>query len=164
MLSFLTALATATAQPVAAPNSPALGRTAWIFSTVGHSEWCPPGHVMLDLTTGQYSLTPKAERRVCGDRRLERPIKKGTLSGQQLASVRAAYGRILSEGFESQKCLDGQPHDIIISNGGTPTLVVAAGYATRSAPDDLSCWGAAANTLHDLLDRLFSPDDYRRRR
>jgi hypothetical protein len=164
MLSLLTAFAAATTQPVTASNSPELGRTAWVFSTVGHSEWCPAGHVMLDLVTGRYSLTPRAARPACSNRKLDRPIKKGTLSGTQLASIRAAYLRAVAEGLESQACIDGQPHEIVISNGGTPILVVATGYATRSPPEDVGCWGDTANTLHDLLDRLFSPDDYRRRR
>jgi len=76
--------------------------------------------------------------------------------------LRAAYLRVLSEGLESELCREGgRPRDLIISNGGTPILALTSGWATSSAPDDLSCWSEAATALHDALDRVFSPADYR---
>jgi hypothetical protein len=137
------------------------GRTAWIFSTVGHSEFCPPGNVTLDVRTGRYTFTPRASRRVCEDVTLERPVKRGRLTGVALAPIQTAYRRVLQEGFESQHCQDAtRAQDIRISNGGTPILVLTTGRATASAPDDLSCWNDAASALHDLLDTTFrSPPD-----
>lgn len=160
MLTILTALAAVSMQPNAAAKPPTLGRTAWVFSTVGQSEWCPAGNVMLDLVTGRYSLTRRASRRVCSDRGLERPVKKGRLPGTQLAEVRAAYQGALAEGLESHACRYGEPHDIVLSNGGARVLVVVDGYAARSAPDDLSCWSTSANALFALMDHMFAPEDH----
>src|SRR4051812_12717904 len=66
------------AGPAAAPG---LGRTAWVFATIGHSEWCPPGNVRLDLVTGLYAVTGRAARPVCGRRGLERPVVTARLGG-----------------------------------------------------------------------------------
>jgi hypothetical protein len=139
----------------------ALGRTAWIFLTVGQSEWCPAGNVMLDLRTGSYALTPRAQRSVCNDANLERPVIHGRLVGEQLAAARSAYLRVLSEGLESPVCRSGRrPNYIVISNGGPQILLVANGSSSISAPDDLTCWSEAATALHDALDRVFNPNDY----
>lgn len=161
MVPLLAALI-ATVQPASIPQRVALGRTASIFSTVGHSEFCPAGNVTVDLRTGHYAVTLRAARRVCNDVGLERPVGKGKLFGQNLAALRTAYLRVLSDGLESSVCRGGgRPQDIIVNNGGTPVLALTTGRATASAPGDLSCWSEAATALHDTLDRIFSPADYR---
>jgi hypothetical protein len=76
--------------------------------------------------------------------------------------LRAAYQRVLADGLENPACHDGgKPKDIIISNGGTPILVVATERAVGSAPDDLTCWNEAATTLHDALDEAFGARNWR---
>jgi hypothetical protein len=162
MLPLLAALAAAV-QPALPPATPGLDRTAWLFSTVGQSEWCPPGNVTVDLGTGRYSLTPRAPRRICHRDGLERPRRRGTLAGRRLAQVRAAYLRALSEGLKSQVCREGgRPRDVIvINNGGTPILVVTSGSGSQSAPDGLYCWSDAANALHITLDEVFSTSRWR---
>lgn len=155
MLSLAAALLAAS-QPAPSSATVALGRTAWVFSTVGHSEFCPPGHVRLDLTTGRYALTARAPRRVCNEARLERPVSMGRLGAGRLAAVRAAYLRILTEGFMSRACRNGERREeIVVNNGGTPILVLATGAETGSAPDDLGCWSDAASALHHVLDDAF---------
>jgi len=150
----------ATVQPAPSPKPAAIGRTARIFATVGHSEFCPAGNVTVDLPTGNYQATARADQRVCNQEGLERPSRKGKLSAQNLEDLRAAYIRALSEGLESRTCR--QPgQDIIISNGGTPLMALTTGSFTVSVPNDLSCWSEAATALYDTLDQLFSPDDYR---
>lgn len=132
------------------------GRTARIFSTVGHSEFCPAGNVTLDVRSGRFTLTPRAPRAICDDPQLERPVKRGRLSGPALTAIQLAYGRVLREGFENQRCRGGAPtEDIVINNGGTPVLVLTTGRATGSAPDDLNCWNDAATALHNLLESTF---------
>lgn len=155
MLSMIAALLAAS--HAAADSKPLpLGRTAWIVATVEHSEWCPAGNVRLHLRTGRYSLTRRAPRRVCGAA-IERPVRTGTLDRERLAAIRAAASRVVMEGFESPACEKGEkPEDIIVSNGGTPTLVLTTGFATGSAIDDLTCWSDAATALHDLLDETFA--------
>jgi hypothetical protein len=146
----------AAAQPPTPPEPPRLGRTAWIFVTIDHSEWCPAGNVTVDLRTGLYSVTRGAPRRVCHDARLERPILKGRLGGEKLRRLRAAYLRVFAEDVESPLCRDGgHPEEITISNGGTPVLVATSGAISLSAPDDLSCWSEAATALHEALDQVF---------
>ena len=148
------------AQHPAGPTE--IGHTAWVFSTVGQSEWCPAGNVMLDLRTGQYALTQRASRAVCNDPQLDRPVTRGTLTGGQLRLARAAYLRALSEGLENPVCRAGaRPDYIVVDNGGTKVLVVTTGSLTLAAPDDLTCWSEAASALKELLDREFSPGDYR---
>lgn len=157
MYALLSALFLAAYQPPANPR-----QTAWVFATVGQSEWCPAGNVMLDLRTGRYDFTARASRDICNDPKLERPVTHGALSVEKLASVRLAYQRVLSEGLESQACRDHKrPDYIVIDNGGVRVLVVTSGYASSPAPDDLTCWSDAATALKDLLDRTFSPGDYR---
>ena len=161
MTIFLAALLSATAP------SMGIGRTAWAFSTVGQSEWCPAGNVMLDLRTGHYELTPRAPRSVCNKPALQRPIRRGTLSARQLAPLRAAYLRALREGLEKPVCQGGglpESTEVIIDNGGLRVLVVTDGSRSISAPDALGCWTHAAMDLKDLLDRVFSPSDYTQER
>jgi hypothetical protein len=159
MLSLLVALV-ATIQPP--PSAVPLGRTAWIFSTIGHSEFCNPGHVRLDLWRGRYSVTARAPRRVCDKRGLERPVRNGTLVEESLGKLRVAYQRVLADGLENPVCREGgKLQDIIISNGGTPILVIATGRAVKSAPDDLTCWSKAATALHDALDEAFGARKWR---
>jgi hypothetical protein len=158
MLSALAVLLLASPS-AASSEASALGRTAWIAATVEHSEWCPAGNVRLHLRTGRYALTRRAPRRACQDARLERPVRTGSLDSGRLAAVRAAALRVVAEGMESPACRDGErPEDITVSNGGTPTLILTTGFATGSAPDDLSCWSDAAAALHDLLDETFASD------
>ena len=158
MLPLLVALLATVQAPTASVRP---GQTAWIFSTIGHSEFCNPGHVRLDLRTGRYSLTPRAPRRLCDKPGLERPVRSGTLVKGSVESLRAAYQRVLAEGLENPVCREGgKLHDIIISNGGTPILVVATGRAVGLAPDDLSCWSEAATALHNALDRAFGTRDW----
>ena len=156
----LLAAALAAVQPV---PPPALGRTAWIFSTVHHSEWCPAGNVRLDLRTGMFAVTPGAPRRLCHKPGLERPVSEGRLSGGTLMAVRAAYLQALGQGLDNPACRDGKrPQDyVVISNGGTPILVVTNGMGSLAAPDDLTCWSHAANALHETLEETFRV--YRRR-
>lgn len=155
MLSAVAALL-ASSQPAEPARSTDLGRTAWIFGTVAHSEWCPAGHVRLDLRTGRYELTARARRPACVDEKLERAVRTGALGSKTLSAVRAAYLRVFREGLEKPICREGgRPEDITVSNGGTPILVLGTGWRTVSAVDDLSCWSDAASALHDLLDETF---------
>ncbi|MEA3048480.1 MAG: hypothetical protein QOG84_316 [Sphingomonadales bacterium] len=144
----------AAAQP-ARPAS-GLGPTARVFATIGHSEFCPAGNVRLDILTGRNELTGRAARRECGRRGLERPVANARLDGGRLTAIRAAYRRALAEVPESPECREGKhPAAFVVSDGGTPILVVATGALTMGAPDDLSCWSAAANALGGALDDSF---------
>jgi hypothetical protein len=127
-----------------------------VFATIAHSEFCPAGNVRLDLRTGRYAMTPRAAQRVCGKAGLERPLMTGRLVGKPLAAVRAAYRAILDNGFVSPYCQGGRhPDMIVISNAGTPTLVVATGAFTGTAPADLTCWSDSAHALERALDDAF---------
>ena len=154
MLVVLAGLLIAAQQPTTRSEK-ALG-TAWIFSTVAHSAWCPAGNVRLDLRTGHYVLTYRLSRRVCGEPGQERAVRNGRLGGEPLLALRSGFRRIEKEGFVHPNCRDGKPLDVItVSNGGTPILVLSDGAATAAAPDNLTCWSDAAKSLHDLLDETF---------
>ncbi len=161
MLS-LFAILLAAGQPTSGNTAAALGEPAWIFSTIHHSEWCPAGNVRLDLRTGQFALTAGAARSVCDDIRLERPVIAGTLEKEQLDRVLAGFRRVQTEGVEKPICRDGgRPDEIIVSNGGTPLLVLATGAETGAPPSDLTCWSDAANFLYDVLQDVFGREHRR---
>jgi len=145
------------AQPAPPATAAAPGRTAWVFATIGHSEWCPAGNVRVDLRTGRYAFTPRASRRTCNREGLERPVITGRLRADRLAAVRAAAARVWTESMVHPDCRDGRyPRDrIVISNGGRRILVLANGATVLSAPDDLTCWSEAADALKASLDEPF---------
>lgn len=153
------------AQSTAPSTEASFAHPGWVLSTVGQSEWCPAGNVMLDLKTGRYALTRRAPRRLCNQIGLQRPVIHGTLVRAQLTTIRSAYLRVLSDGLENPACRDGgRPGNIVVDNGGLRVLVVTSGMATMSAPDDLACWSEAGTALQNAVDRIFSPDDYAARR
>lgn len=155
MLSLLAAF-TVAAGPTPPHGSVIIGRTARAFSTIAHSEWCPAGNVMLDMATGKFTLTRRAPRRICNEAGLERPTTRGELQGEALKQIRAAYLRAMTTGLENPDCRWGRSSDtIVVSNGGTPTLVLTSGQGTSSAPSELGCWSDAANALHNALDNAF---------
>ncbi len=155
MLSALSALLAAS-QPAPPVDPAVLGGSEWIVATIAHSEWCPAGHVRLDLRSGRYALTARASRRVCGEAGLERPVVTGRLRSGRLETVRGAFARAVAEGLESPDCRDGKrPDRVVISNGGPQILVVATGAGQEAAPDDLACWSGAAIELQGLLDETF---------
>ena len=132
-------------------------RTESVFATVGHSEWCPAGNVLVDLATGHFDHTPTAPRPTCADATIKRPVQSGTLAPSDLSKLRAAFQRGQSEGLQSEECRTGKPiENIIVSNGGRPVLLLNDGRSTAIAPEDPSCWSAAASNLHNLLDELFA--------
>lgn len=146
----------AVSQPAPASTVDLLGRSAWLFATVDHSEWCPAGNVWLDLRSGRYAYTAGVAQRICHQPGLERPVRTGRLPRGQLAAIRAAAARARTEGFIHPSCRGGPPRDEIdISNGGTPVLVLTNGTGTRSAPDDLNCWSEATSALCGWLDQAF---------
>ena len=155
MLAALAALLAAIL-PAESADPAALGGSEWIVATLAHSEWCPAGNVRLDLRSGRYALTARAAGRVCGDSGLQRPVVTGRLGSGRLEAVRGAFARAVAEGLEGPECREGKrPDHIVISNGGTPILVIATGAFQEAAPDDLTCWSDAATELQDVLDETF---------
>lgn len=141
----------------AGANSLPNASTERIFSTIDHSEWCPAGNVQLDLQSGVSTVTPGATRPACTDPRLERPAKTGKIDPVRRAEFRTAFHRAMDEGLVNPECRGrGRPTEIVVSNGGTPVLVLTTGAATISAPHDLACWSRAADDLHRLLEDEFS--------
>lgn len=140
----------------ASAAAPAPTSSVAIFSTVGHSEWCPAGTAYLDLRTGRYDLMPRAERSICHKPGLERRVKQGTLAVSKLSAIRKAQEEIGAEGLTLKACREGRdPPDIVISNGGRVTLVISDAVHTEAAPENQSCWTDAAWALHRALERAF---------
>lgn len=80
------------------------------------------------------------------------------LNQNDLQTFRDAFDLVRSEGLETSICrAGGKPDDIIVSNGGLPTLVVTTGAKTEHAPDRLECWSEAAKSLRVLLETTFDP-------
>jgi hypothetical protein len=137
----------------AAGAAPDAQRSGTLIADVQLSEWTPPGQVALDLATGNYQLTPARPRRAV--RGTPPPAsRRSTLGAAQLAEIRAAADAALAEGLD--RCADGRmPPEVIVSNAGTPRLVLTRGSGISSAPDDLGCWTGSAQRLHQLLERNF---------
>jgi hypothetical protein len=133
-------------------------RSASVFTTVGHSEWCSPGTVRLDLGTGRYTVRAPRTWRVCRRPAFPARVGTGVLAGDDLAAVRAAYQRAAAEGLEHSACRNGgRPERIVISNGGTPILRLTERARTISPPHERNCWSDAALHLHRLLNDMFRP-------
>jgi hypothetical protein len=114
--------------------------------------------VRIDLQTGTYALTDRAPQGICHQVGLERPVTTGRLAGARLAAIRAAAARVLTEGFAHPSCRGGPRRDeIVVSNAGTPVLVLTNGAGTAAAPDDLTCWSAAASAFYASIEEALRP-------
>lgn len=149
MFAFLAALMLVS-QQAATQDPPA----ATIYSTVGHSEWCPAGKVELELDTGKFEFTPRASRRVCQKSGPNRPVVQGVLESSRLEAVRKAYRRAETEGLG--KCgVGGTAEPALESKAGKQILVLMTGTGTTAPPDDINCWSEAAQALQDILEDTF---------
>lgn len=134
---------------------PPPARQAVIVADVAMSEWTPPGQVTLDLRTGRYEIEPAPSRTASGPG-ARGPTLHGTLVGDRLDQVRRAWDSALSEGLEHPRCRSGdQPPRIVVSNAGTPRMVLADAGRTLIAPRQLGCWSQSAERLHTLMETLF---------
>jgi hypothetical protein len=139
-------------------------RSASVFTTVGHSEWCPPGTVRLNLDTGRYTVTAPRTWRVCRRPPFRSRVRMAVLAADALAAVQAAYRNALSEGLGNPACQTGvRPRAIVVGNGGTPSLRLTSSGRTMAAPNDFVCWSEAAWRLHRLLNDMFRPRGERAR-
>jgi hypothetical protein len=151
MIALLPALLffTQTAPPAEAPM-----QSARVFATIDHSEWCPAGNFELDLATGDYALTRGAARGACQDPKLVRPVQHGRLDAARLSGVRLAFGRAMAGNLDA--CFNGGSEEIIVSNGGTPIMVLTNGAGTKAAPGRYGCWNADALALRRALADAFA--------
>jgi hypothetical protein len=89
--------------------------------------------------------------------RSRKAVDQGQTSRAELGGSPHAYFRALTQGLENPDCQPaGRLNNVVVSNGGTPVLVLTNGRGTLSAPDELSCWSDAADALHEALDSAFS--------
>lgn len=152
-LAWPVAAASAATPVSASAREPGSSRSASVFATVGHSEWCPPGTVRLDLGTGRYTVTAPRTWRTCRRPPYRSRVRTGALAADALAGVRAAYQVAVSEGLGTPACHGG----IVVGNGGIPSLRLTSSGRTMAPPDDASCWSHAAWRLQRLLNSLFNP-------
>ncbi|MEA3014953.1 MAG: hypothetical protein QOD42_3498 [Sphingomonadales bacterium] len=157
-LAWAVAAASAAAPVPASAPEPGPGRSASVFATVGHSEWCPAGTVRLDIGTGRYTVTAPRTWRTCRRPPYRSRVRTAVLAGGDLAAVRAAYRSAVSEGLDNPACRGGvRPDEVVIGNGGMPSLRLTRGGRTLSPPDGLTCWSTAARRLHRILETMFNP-------
>jgi hypothetical protein len=143
--------------------APGPAGSASIFATVGHSEWCPPGTVRLDIGTGRFTVTAPRGWRTCRRPPYRSPVRTGVLPANALTDVRIAYHDAAGMGLDNPACRSGRRPAVVIGNGGFPTLRLTSGGRTRSPPRDLACWSEAARHLHRVLDNAFNPRIVHRR-
>lgn len=138
------------------------GRPAAVFATVGHSEWCPPGTVRLNLGTGRYTVTAPRSWRTCRRPPYRSRVSTAVLPADALTDVRIAYHDAEGLGLDNPACRNGgRPGAVVIGNGGIPTLRLTSRGRTTSPPRDLTCWSEAARHLHRVLDNAFNPRTHR---
>lgn len=148
----------------ASARKPGPARPASVFATVGHSEWCPPGTVRLNLGSGRYTVTAARSWRTCRRPPYRSRVRTAVLVGYALMDVRIAYQDAVGLGLDNPACRNGRrPDEVVISNGGMPTLRLTRGGRTASPPNDLTCWSEAARHLHRVLDNAFNPRIVHRR-
>jgi hypothetical protein len=136
--------------------------TASVFATVGHSEWCPPGTVQLDLMTGRYTVTAPLTWRTCRRPPWARRTRTGVVPSLELIPLQVTYDMVTVEGLEHHQCRGrGRPEQIVVSNGRTPLMRLTDRGRTISAPNDRACWTGAASRLQCLLEAAFMPGDRR---
>lgn len=127
-----------------------------VTTTVGWSEWCPPGMVTVDLDTGLYRWVQQLPRPLCRPNSAA-PVLSGTLATEKLEAIRNAARIARGQGLARVECAAGKSSErIVFSNGGSAyllTLVDPKGGI--AAPGDLSCWSDAAFQLQRVLDREF---------
>jgi hypothetical protein len=160
--AWLAAAVAVTPMPASA-REPGSSRRESVFATVGHSEWCPPGTVRLDLGTGRYTVTAPRTWRTCRRPPYRSRVSTAVLAGDALAAARAAFQEAVSQGLDNPACRNGgRPETLVIGNGGIPTLRVTNGGRTASPPSNMTCWSGAARRLHRLLETTFNPRTDRR--
>ncbi len=147
----------------AASPSPAFGRepySASVFATVGHSEWCRPGTVQLDLMTGRYTVTAPRTWRSCRRPAWAARTKTGVLTSLERVSIQVTFENAIGFGLEHPLCRGGgRPEQTVVSNGGRRIMRLTERGRTTVAPNDQSCWTGAASRLQCLLDILASPGE-----
>ena len=127
-----------------------------IFATVGWSEWCPPGRVIVDFYSGHYRWVVQSPRRVC-QRATTTELRTGKLPLAQLVAVQEATEIVLKDGINRTECRSGfNPSNPVISNAAGPYfLVISSKVGSLSAAGDLGCWSDASRALQRLLEGIF---------
>lgn len=142
---------------LAAAGDPEPGHSGTVFSTVGHSEWCPSGTVRLDLATGRYTVTAPPTWRECRRPPFRSRINAGVLDADELVRARDANRSAEAEGLEDPACRNGGRPDRIIVSGRTPVLRMTNRARTLMAPAEHSCWSDAGLQFRRVLEDLFNP-------
>ena len=127
-----------------------------IFATVGWSEWCPPGQVIVDFYSGYYRWVVQNPRRIC-QTATTTELREGKLDLAQLVAVQKATETVLKDGINRPECTSGiNPSNPVISNAAGPYfLVISSKVGSLSAAGDLGCWSDASVGLQRLLQRIF---------
>lgn len=139
------------------PSSASAGRLKQtVFATVGWSEWCPPGFVMVDLEIGRFEWIAQLRQPECAQAN-SRLIVKGQLPPNQLGTLQAAAAKARETGLIRSECKESKPlPEIAVSNAIGPYILVLSGSRnSMSAPNDIGCWNSAATNLRNILGRFF---------
>lgn len=147
-------------------GSPAIGQErpyqASLVASVGHSEWCPPGTVQLDLMTGHYTVTAPRDWRTCRRPSWALRTRAGMMTSLELVPIQVTFQNAIEGGLEHPLCRIGRrPEQIVVSNGGTPVMRLTERGRTTAAPNDRTCWTGAASRLQCLLETAFRPGERR---
>ena len=126
-----------------------------VTADVARSEWVPPGVVSVDLRSGRYLLTPAPARGAP----VRPPERSGRLTAAELAPIRSAFAAARVQGLVDPACANGGlPARIVVSNAGTPALVLTTAEGQTSAPSQLGCWSDAARRLLQILEARFQAE------
>ena len=127
-----------------------------IVSDIEMSEFTPPLHLTVDITSGDYSIeVPIAS----WPNYFPQPAKRsGRLSYQTLESLQRTFGTAVYQGLANHKCVAAQGKGYQLfspSNAGVPKMSLIANGKLTSTSLLYDCWTPAARTLHAMLEKLF---------
>ena len=97
-------------------------------------------------------LYADAARAVCSDPALVRPVLRGKLEATRLSAIRDAWPPVQKGGLNI--CRRGESGGVI-SNAGTPIMVLTSGVRTIAAPQEYGCWSKAGSALYRAIDDSF---------
>lgn len=135
-----------------------------ITATFDRSEWTPPGRVEVELVTGRYTLTPAPSiRQQRAGIRVR--TRHGRLPSPQVVRIAEATEAVLARGLADPTCRSGPDgQTIVISNAGSVMMRLAGAGGLQVTPERRECWSREAEHLYDVLEDVFGPQVYPRRR
>ena len=124
-----------------------------IVSDIDMSEWRPPSALRIDLDSGQYAVTPSSWAPPYVSKSQTR---SGTVAGEKLGQLRAAFSNALSAGLSIEGCEAAHPrYPSVVGNAGLQGMSLTYNGKDMATSRIPICWTPEARTLVRLLNEYF---------